>query len=410
MARAETAPQALTTAEYAALLRTDFHGFIQRSFLVLNPQTEFLNNWHLELIAAKLEAARLGRIRRLVINVPPRSLKSIAASVAFPAWLLGQDPSTRVICVSYGQDLAVKHAQDCRTVMQDGFYKHLFPRTQIAQRRQATADFATTAQGGRMATSVGGVLTGRGADFIVIDDPLKPDEAVSDTRRQTANDWYDHSLLSRLDNKTTGVIIVIMQRLHLDDLVGHVLEQGGWELLKLPAIATEDEAHRIWTPYGTRVHHRRQGQALHPERESLTTLAQLRQGAGEYNFAGQYQQDPVPMGGGMVKGHWFQTYTQDALPNQGQTVQSWDTASKESELADYSVCTTWRVHGKKVYLVHVLRQKMDYPALKRAVQAEAQQFRPDRRGGAGPNTTAVPTSRSKPRAARSRCARRLSSV
>jgi predicted phage terminase large subunit-like protein len=227
-----------------------------------------------------------------------------------------------------------------------------------------------------MATSVGGVLTGRGADVIIIDDPLKPDEAVSDVRRQNANDWYDHSLLSRLDNKTTGVIVVIMQRLHMDDLVGHVLEQGGWEILKLPAIATEDEEHRIWTPYGTRTHHRKAGVALHPERESLEVLGELRRAAGEYNFAGQYQQDPVPMGGGLVKTHWFQTYNEHTLPRGGEIVQSWDTASKESELASYSVCTTWLVHDKKLYLRDVLRQRMTYPELKRAVKAQAERFKP----------------------------------
>ena len=376
MARSELR-HSLSPLEYAAVMRRDFHTFVQRAFRVLNPQTPFLSNWHLELIAAKLEACRLGRIKRLVINVPPRSLKSIAASVAFPAWILGHDPSKRVICASYGQDLAIKHAQDCRTVMEDPFYKSLFPLTRIAIKRQATADFATTLQGGRMATSVGGVLTGRGADIIILDDPLKPDEALSDVRRQNANDWYDHSLLSRLDNKTTGVIIVIMQRLHLDDLVGHVLEQGGWELLKLPAIAEEDELHQIWTPYGTRTQVRKAGEALHPERESLEVLAGLRAAAGEYNFAGQYQQDPVPMGGGMVKGNWFQTYTPHTLPESGQIVQSWDTASKESELADYSVCTTWKVDNKKLYLLDVLRQKMEYPQLKRAVKEQAAIFKPD---------------------------------
>lgn len=234
---------------YAALLRGDFSSFVQRSFLSLNPQTTFLDNWHLQLIAAALERCRRGQCRRLIINVPPRSLKSICAAVAFPAWVLGHDPSARIICASYGQELAIKHALDTRIVMDDPFYKETFPSTRIASKRQAMADFETTARGGRMATSVGGVLTGRGADYLIIDDPLKPDEAVSDVPRQAANDWFDHSLLSRLDNKATGVIIVIMQRLHMDDLVGHLLEQGGWELISLPAIATKDEVHRIVTPY-----------------------------------------------------------------------------------------------------------------------------------------------------------------
>ncbi len=366
----------LDPSTFAALLRGDFHSFIQRVFLALNPQTPFLDNWHLQLIAAKLEACRRGLCRRLIINVPPRSLKSICASVAFPAWLLGHIAGVRIICASYGQDLAIKHALDCRKIMEDPFYRAVFPGTTISSRRQSTADFETTAQGGRMATSVGGVLTGRGADFLIIDDPLKPDEAVSDVRRAFANDWFDHSLLSRLNSQSTGVIIIIMQRLHLDDLVGHVLEQGGWEVLSLPAIAVQDEVHKIWTPYGEFTHRRNAGEALHPQRDSLAAIQALRAAMGESAFAGQCQQDPVPMGGGLVKAEWFKTYAAGDLPTSGFTiVQSWDTASKESELSDYSVCTTWLVHDKRHYLIHVLRRRMDYPTLKREVVRLAAQYK-----------------------------------
>ena len=367
----------LDTSDYAALLRQDFYGFLERSFLVLNPETPFLGNWHLEQMVAKLEAFRTGQCRRLIINVPPRSLKSIATSVAFVAWLLGHQPSARIICASDGQDLADKHARDSRIVMGDDFYKSIFPGTRIAARNQSNADFATTAKGGRMATSVGGVLTGRGADYLIIDDPSKPDEAISDVRRQGVNDWFDNSLLSRLDNKRTGVIIIIMQRLHMDDLVGHVLQQGGWEVLKLPAIAVEDEVHRIWTPYGEYTHERKEGQALHPQHEPLESLDDTRRRVGEYIFAGQYQQDPVPLGGGMVKGHWFRTYLPAELPSSNvQLIQSWDTASKANELNDFSVCTTWAVYNKHAYLVDVVRRRMDYPTLKRMVVEKAREFKP----------------------------------
>ena len=362
--------------DFGALMRLDLYTFIQRSFLVLNPQTAFLHNWHLQLIAAKLEACRKGKIKRLIVNLPPRNMKSIAASVAFAAWVLGHDPSTRIICASYGQDLSAKHALDTRIVMEDPFYREVFAGTRISAKKQLTSDFMTTHNGGRMATSVGGVLTGRGADYLIIDDPLKPDEAVSDVRRKNVNDWFDHSLLSRLDNKETGVIIVIMQRLHLDDLVGHLLEQGGWELLSLPAIAVEDETHRIVTPFGVRTHVRRIGEALHPQRESLQSLAAMRRAMGEYVFAGQYQQDPVPLGGGMVKLDWFKVYGPGDLPSGGTIVQSWDTASKESELADYSVCTTWLVCDKNLYLLDVFRERLDYPKLKRAVREMADKFKP----------------------------------
>ncbi len=231
----------LSPSAYRAFCRHAFYTFMHRAFLELNPRTQFLHTWHNELIASKLEACRRGEITRLIINVPPRSLKSHSAAVAFPAFVLGHNPSAQIICASYGQDLANKHSLDCRTIMASEWYRSLF-RTRLSPQKQSIQEFLTTQNGFRMATSIGGVLTGRGADIIIIDDPLKPDEALSETQRTAVNNWFDHTLYSRLNDKRTGCIIIIMQRLHEDDLVGHVLEQGGWDLLKLPAIAEEE----IW--------------------------------------------------------------------------------------------------------------------------------------------------------------------
>ena len=187
----------LTETEYRAFLRRDLCPFIEKSFYELNPTTPFLRNWHIELIAAELEACRRGDTKRLIINIPPRSLKSICASVAFPAWVLGHDPSSQIICVSYAQDLANKHAMDCRTLLSTKSYQKLFP-TRLSEQRQAVQEFMTTQKGFRLATSVGGALTGRGAEFIIIDDPLKPDEALSDTQRKAVNSWYDNTLYTPL--------------------------------------------------------------------------------------------------------------------------------------------------------------------------------------------------------------------
>src|SRR6202140_868284 len=230
----------LPPAEYQVLLRSGFWFFAQRCFCHLNPQTTLATNWHLEVIAAKLTAVREGKIRRLIINLPPRHLKSLMASIAFPAWCLGHDPSAQILCCSYGQDLADKLARDCRSIMMSQWYRQIF-RTRLAAHRQAVQEFLTTRQGYRLATSNGGVLTGRGADIILIDDPLKPEEALSKAQRQAANEWYDHTLYSRLNDKRHGVIVIIMQRLHEDDLVGHVLGQAQWEIRRFPAIAETDE-------------------------------------------------------------------------------------------------------------------------------------------------------------------------
>jgi predicted phage terminase large subunit-like protein len=366
----------LTPNEVLALLRNDFFTFIDGSFRELNPGVDFLPNWHIEAIAAELDRCLQGETKRLIICVPPRSLKSHCASVAFPAWLLGHKPSAQIICASYGQDLADKLALDCRSLMNSDWYRRAFA-TRLSTQRQAVSEFMTEAQGFRLATSVGGVLTGRGGDFIIIDDPLKPEEAVSDARRDTVNNWYQHTLYSRLNNKQTGCIIIIMQRLHEDDLVGHVLQQGGWKLLRFPAIAVEDETHVIQNCFGTRTVRRRAGEALHPQREPLQSLQDTRDKLGEYNFAGQYQQEPAPPGGGMVKLAWFKTYKVGEEPVKFDLVfQSWDTAVKVTQLSDYSVCTTWGKKNNDLYLLHVFRQRMEYPDLKRAVQDKARRFNP----------------------------------
>jgi hypothetical protein len=366
----------LTPGEYRALLRRDLVSFAQCCFRELNPRTRFAMNWHIEIIAAKLIAVRHGTTRRLVVNLPPRHLKSLLASVAFPAWCLGHDPSAQILCVSYAQDLADKLSRDCRRIVASDWYRQVFP-TRLSPQRAAMPEFDTTAQGCRLATSVGGVLTGRGANLIVIDDPLKPEEALSQAQRQAANEWYDHTLYSRLNDKLAGAIVLIMHRLHEDDLTGHVLAQEAWDVVRLPALAEQDEAQLIDTLLGPQHFARRRGEALHPEREPLAVLEHIRRTIGEYNFAGQYQQAPAPLGGGLVKAAWFRRYAPDeAPPRFERLVQSWDTANKATELSDFSVCTSWGVAGKNVYLLDVLRRRMEYPELKRAVREQYERFAP----------------------------------
>ena len=219
------------------------------------------------------------------------------------------------------------------------------------------------------------MLTGRGADIILIDDPLKPEEALSDAQRQAANEWYDHTLYSRQNDKCRSAIVIIMQRLHEDDPVGHVLAQEPWEVLSFPAIAEADEVHQIETIWGPRCFRRGRGEALHLGREPLEILERIRRTIGEYNFAGQYQQSPAPLGGGMVKAEWFKRYRENERPERfEQIVQSWDTANKTTELSDFSVCTTWGVRGKDLFLLNVLRKRLEYPALKRAVREQQSLF------------------------------------
>ena len=361
--------------EYLALVRDDFYSFLVRCFEELHGRNAFSPAWHAEALAARLQGVGEGRTKRLIVNVPPRYMKSLAASTAFPAWLLGRDPMLAVVNVSYGQRLSNTFARGCRAVMSSAWYRALFP-TRLASPRAPLAELATTAGGFRLATSVGGVLTGRGADVIVIDDPMKPAEAVSARRRAAVNDWFDGTLYPRLNDKAKGAIVIVMHRLHEDDLVGHVLAHEGWEVVAFPAIAEEDETHVIETRFGPREFRRAAGEAL-SAREPLPILADIRATTTEDNFASQYQQRPAPAGGGMLKAVWLeQRYPPGAPPPFERVVQSWDTANKPSELADYSVCTTWGMREKRFYLLSVFRRKLAYPDLKRAVVEQNGLHRP----------------------------------
>ncbi len=358
-----------------ALLRQDLVSFIQKVFVTVSPGDEYQPNWHIDAIAWRLQQCLDGEIKRLIITVPPRSLKSICASVAFPAWALGHDPTSRIICASYSGELARKHALDFRAVMKAPWYKGTFPGTRLDPNKNTEFEVMTTKRGFRLATSIGGTLTGRGGNFLIVDDAMDPTDARSKTKRETTKQWYDGTLYSRLDNKAEGVIIVVMQRLHVDDLVAHLLEKEEWDHLNIPAIAECDEVYEIGPG---RKYRRRAGEALHPERESLETLEIIKANLGSYNFAAQYQQDPVPAGGGMIKWEWFPRYHE--LPEQGprsQIVQSWDTASKAGELNDYSVCTTWQVDKEDAYLIDVVRARLEYPDLKKRVRHLADKYKAD---------------------------------
>ena len=340
---------------------------MRKVFATLESGQSYVPNWHLKAIAYQLERVRRGEIKRLIINMPPRSLKSMTASVAFPAFVLGHDPARRIICVSYSGDLAKKHANDFRAVLEAPWYLELFERTRIGQ-KDSEAEIELTARGFRLATSVGGTLTGRGGDLIIIDDPLKPDDAYSEARRNAANEWFKNTLLSRLDDKRTGAIIIVMQRVHMDDLTGFVTSQSDeWEVLNLPAIAEVDEEIPISS---TEVHRRRLGEALSSVREPLSVLQNMKVQLGSDAFSAQYQQMPVPPGGAMIKRDWIMRYVD--LPPRHElslTLQSWDTANKGGPENDFSVCTTWIItRNGRWYLVDVWRNRVDYPELKAAVR------------------------------------------
>jgi predicted phage terminase large subunit-like protein len=354
------------------LLRSSLSPFIQKVFHEVNPGQPFFDSWYLDAMAHKLEQCRVRHRKRLIFTLPPRMLKSIVTSVAFPAFLLGRNPTERILCISYGHELTQKHARDFRRVVESAWYRQLFPKTVAL--RSVEDIFETTQYGFCRSSSFGGAQTGLGASTIIVDDAMKADEALQKHQREKANDYFASTLYSRLDRKTDGVIIIVMQRLHDEDLVGHLLRQGGWEHLCLPAIAVQDEQ----IPIGDcEFHHRKKGELLNPEFEPLSSLEATKRMMGTMHFQAQYQQAPVPESGNLIKLDWIKYFQSPPPRANARIVQSWDTAQKGGELHDYAVGTTWHYADGKHFLIDVVREQCDYPTLSRLVLEQYRKHRVD---------------------------------
>src|SRR6266481_10209239 len=297
-------PQAILRA----ILATDFRSFIEYSFGVLRPGIKFQPNWHIDAMAYKLSQVATGEIRRLIITIPPRNLKSISASVALPAWFLGHYPSERVVAVSYSSELSKAHANDFRLVVNDPLYQAVFPAMRV--KRDTDREITTTARGKRYATSLEGTLTGLGGYLFIIDDPLKLGDAQSKLIREKSIEWYRSTLVTRPDDKKAARIVVVMQRVHQEDLVGYLLQEGGFEVLNLPAIAQKISTYATGpnTSYC-----RGSAEILHPEHESAEVLTELKRNMGSMQFSAQYQQRPVPAGGTFIKRKWLKSYTSSEI-------------------------------------------------------------------------------------------------
>jgi predicted phage terminase large subunit-like protein len=357
-----------------AVLRTELSFFIRKVFATVSPGEAYLHNWHVDAIVYQLMRVHQGLTLRLLINQPPRSLKSICISVAYVAWALGQDPTRRFIVASYSGDFAAELHRQFRQVVKAAWYAELFPGTKWE--KETAQEFVTTRGGGRYATSVGGTLTGRGGDTIIVDDPLNANEAQSEVARKKVIDWYGGTLVSRLNDKRTGAIIAVMQRLHEDDLAGHLLRQGEWVRLDMPAVALEDEVVELGH---SKTHQRRTGDVLHPERENQAALDKIKKEIGSLLFSAQYQQRPVPVEGNLIRRVWLRYFEPAELPAPvypSKVVQSWDVAMMTGDQNDYSVCTTWRADSDDVYLLDVFRGRLEYPDLRRKVIALAEVRQP----------------------------------
>ena len=254
--------------------RNNLFDYTQLIFPEVVPSGSFIEARHTKLLAHQVERVVRGDIKRLLVAIPPRFGKSLLCSVALPTWLLGHDPSCKIICASYGDELSRDFAMQSRNVLMSRRYHELFPGTRLTQGGGAIGRLETTAGGYRFSTSIGGALTGKGADIVIVDDPLKAKDAItSQAARDEAFNWITGTVMSRFDSPANGAVIVLSQRLHTDDLIARLRDEGGWELLAVPAEALTSMTFDIGEaePW-----HLEAGELLFPERFGPDALARLR--------------------------------------------------------------------------------------------------------------------------------------
>lgn len=331
------------------MLKESLVSFIKRGFQELNPHAKYLHNWHIEELCNILIDTYYGKKNRVIINMPPRYLKSICVSVCFPAWILGRDPSKRIIVASYSMALAIKHSIDTKKIMQSKWYLDAFPDTAIIKGQNQKSKFVTTAGGFRLAASCNGSLTGEGGDILIVDDPHKPLEIESKIKREKVINWFENTFSSRLNNKKVGGILIVMQRLHVDDLTGYLLARSkSWHLIKFTAIAVEDEKYR------------KAGDPLHEEREGVQDLKLLRQEIGDDVFEAQYQQSPKQDRKNLISSNLIIYIEQFVRQEDDILVFSIDSASKVGFKNDFTVIMIWVINGEDLVIYDILRIKLEF--------------------------------------------------
>ncbi len=349
--------------------------YVERSLYELRPGQTYHPSFHIRTICHQLERVAMGECRRLLILMPPRHGKSLCASVAFPAWVLGRDPTKRLINLSYGTDPAESFAYESRRLMQSDWHNAAFPGFEIDPKKASLDNIRTTAGGFRLAISKSGPLTGKGADILIIDDPSKAADVASETQRDNLWEWFTGTAITRLDKPKEGAVIVVAQRLHVDDLPGRLIATDEWDVLELPAIETRQRTIDLgdgmeWP--------RSSGDILFPDVVGQEELDRLRSEMGSVKFEAQYQQAPAPAAGNIIKTQWFGRIP-PAIRRQEYEgiVQSWDVAAVPGESNDYSVCTTWGLIGNYIDLQHVYRAQHDPPQLLRVARELRATWRPN---------------------------------
>ena len=329
----------------------------------------FIHGRHHALMAKKFEEIAEGKLKRLIINMPPRHTKSEFASNMLPAWFLGKYPNKKVIQTSNTADLAVGFGRKVRNLVDSEQYSKIFPNVALRADSKAAGRWATNHNGDYFAIGVGGTVTGKGADLLIIDDPHSEQEARLAQGDPTVFDnvyeWYTSGPRQRL--QPGGAIIVVQTRWSDKDLTGRILKSDNtdWEVIELPAIMPS-------------------GSPLWPEFWSLSELEALKEELPPYKWNAQYQQKPTGEEGAIVKRDWWRRWSHDRPPRCEYIIQSWDTAFTKSQRADYSACTTWGVFYRdeneqdvNIILLDAFKEKMEFPELKARAKEMYDEWEPD---------------------------------
>ncbi len=366
-------------------MRRSLKEFTKSSWPAIEPGREFHDNWHIDAISEHLQAVVEGDIKRLIINIPPRHMKSISVAVALPAWTWTIQPSKKFLYASYAGSLSIRDSVKCRRLIDSRWYKEHFGESfKLTGDQNQKQRFENDHTGARIATSVDGALTGEGGDIIVIDDPHNVRESESSAVRDGVLEWWDQAMQTRLNDPKTGAFIIIMQRVHERDLTGHILAnemEGEWDHLCIPA------RYEIGHPTPTRSRlgftdpRTIEGDLLWPERIDAKTLDNLERSLGSYASAGQLQQRPMPKGGGILKAEWWVPWEKDELPEIEYVLQSWDTAFSTKEKSSYSARTTWgvfRMNGQiNAMVLEMWYDRVSYPELRKLAQEAYYDWEPD---------------------------------
>jgi predicted phage terminase large subunit-like protein len=355
------------------LYKKSFYEFSLDAFKALHNGQELVPNWHIKYLCDRLqkEAYRIvenkKRNKHLLINVPPRTLKSELVNVFFSVYCWILKDSIQFISSSYSASLSITLSTQARRLLESDWFKEYFPGIQLSKDENTKSRYTNTNSGLRYSTSTGGTVTGMGADIIVIDDPQNPQLARSDIERENANRFFNETLRSRLNNPDKGIFIVIMQRLHEQDLTGMLLdkEPENWEHICLPAELSEIVKPAYLKKFYT-------DGLLFPSRLSKSTLESFKLGLGSYGYSGQYSQIPSPDQGGIFKGDWFNIIKR--LPeNINSDSLKWDfyldTAYTNKQENDATAMMCAAFHNNELYIREVKAVRLEFPELIKEIQA-----------------------------------------